>query len=69
MDVIEAEGRGAGGGEDEAEKGRQVLRTLHKTIRKVTGDMDDLPLQHRRLGDDGAAERGARRVGARLAPL
>jgi leucyl-tRNA synthetase len=43
VEVTEA-GAEAGGGEvtaaDAAERGRQVLRTLHKTVRKVTRDME-----------------------------
>ena len=39
-EVVEAQGSGVAAGEAEAEKGRQVLRTLNKTIRKVTRDMD-----------------------------
>ena len=38
--MLEAQGSGAAADEAEAEKGRQVLRTLHKTIRKVTRDME-----------------------------
>ncbi len=41
-EVIEAQGSGAAAedGEAEAERGRALLRTLHKTIRKVTRDME-----------------------------
>ncbi len=39
-EVVEAQGSGVAGGEAELERGRQVLRTLHKTIRKVTHDME-----------------------------
>jgi leucyl-tRNA synthetase len=39
-EVVEAQGSGVAADEAEAEKGRQVLRTLNKTIRKVTRDMD-----------------------------
>ena len=39
-EVIEAQGSGVGGDEAEAERGRRLLRTLHKTIRKVTHDME-----------------------------
>jgi len=39
-EVIEAQGAGVAADEAEAEKGRQVLRTLNKTIRKVTHDLD-----------------------------
>jgi len=42
-EVVEAQGSGASrvaAGEAEAEKGRQVRRTLNKTIRKVTNDME-----------------------------
>ena len=31
----------------QSERGRQVWRALHKTVRKVTRDMRGLPLQHR----------------------
>ena len=40
VEVIEAQGSGVAADEAEAEKGRQVLRTLNKTIRKVTRDVD-----------------------------
>ena len=39
-EVIEAEGSGVAADDAEAEKGRALLRTLHKTIRKVTRDME-----------------------------
>ncbi len=39
-EIVEAQGSGVAADEAEAEKGRQVLRTLNKTIRKVTRDMD-----------------------------
>ena len=39
-EVVEAQGSGVAADEAEAERGRQVLRTLHKTIRKVTHDME-----------------------------
>ena len=39
-EVLEAQGSGVAADEAEAEKGRQVLRTLNKTIRKVTRDVD-----------------------------
>ncbi len=39
-EVVEAQGSGVAADEAEAEKGRQVLRTLNKTIRKVTNDME-----------------------------
>ena len=39
-EVLEAQGGGAVADEAAAEKGRRVLRTLHKTIRKVTHDLD-----------------------------
>ncbi len=39
-EVIEAEGSGVAAGDAEAETGRALLRTLHKTIRKVTGDIE-----------------------------
>ena len=39
-EVVEAQGSGVAADEAEAEKGRQVLRTLNKTIRKVTRDLD-----------------------------
>ena len=56
-------GQGANGGAGAAAgRGRALVRSLHKTIRKVTADMERLPLQHRRLGAHGAAERGSRRV-------
>jgi len=38
-EVIAASGSGVPGDEDDEERGRQVLRTLHKTVRKVTNDM------------------------------
>jgi leucyl-tRNA synthetase len=37
---VEAQGSGVAADEAEAERGRQVLRTLNKTIRKVTRDLD-----------------------------
>jgi leucyl-tRNA synthetase len=40
LDVLEAQGSGVAGGEDEAERGRALMRRLHKTIRKVTTDME-----------------------------
>jgi leucyl-tRNA synthetase len=39
-DVVEAQGSGVAADEAEAEQGRQVLRKLNKTIRKVTRDLD-----------------------------
>jgi leucyl-tRNA synthetase len=39
-EVVEAQGSGVAADEAEAERGRHVLRTLHKTIRKVTRDID-----------------------------
>ena len=39
-EVVEAQGSGVSGDDAEAERGRQLLRTLHKTIRKVTHDME-----------------------------
>jgi leucyl-tRNA synthetase len=39
-EVLEARGSGVGGDDAEAERGRRLLRTLHKTIRKVTNDME-----------------------------
>ena len=39
-EVMEAQGSGVSGDEAEAERGRRLLRTLHKTIRKVTHDME-----------------------------
>jgi len=39
-DVAAAEGSGVAAGEAEAEKGRALSRSLHKTIRKVTRDME-----------------------------
>jgi len=39
-EVVEAQGSGVAADEAEAEKGRQVLRALNKTIRKVTRDME-----------------------------
>ena len=39
-EVIEAQGSGVAADEAEAEKGRTVLRTLNKTIRKVTRDVE-----------------------------
>jgi leucyl-tRNA synthetase len=38
--VVEAQGSGVAADEAEAERGRHVLRNLHKTIRKVTRDME-----------------------------
>jgi leucyl-tRNA synthetase len=38
-EVVEASGSGVPGDEHDEERGRQVLRTLHKTVRKVTNDM------------------------------
>ena len=40
LEVTEAQGSGATGGEAELERGRAVLRRLHKTIRKVTNDIE-----------------------------
>jgi len=39
-EVVEAQGSGVAADEAEAEKGRQVLRTLNKTIRKVMHDLE-----------------------------
>ena len=39
-EVVEAQGSGVAADEAEAEKGRQVVRTLNKTIRKVTHDVE-----------------------------
>ena len=39
-EVVEAQGNAVAADEAAAEKGRQVLRTLNKTIRKVTRDLD-----------------------------
>jgi leucyl-tRNA synthetase len=39
-EVTEAQGSGVAADEAEAERGRQLLRTLHKTIRKVTKDLE-----------------------------
>jgi len=39
-EVVEAQGSGVTESDAEAEKGRRVLRTLNKTIRKVTGDLE-----------------------------
>jgi leucyl-tRNA synthetase len=39
-EVLEAQGSGVAADEAEAERGRHVLRTLHKTIRKVGRDID-----------------------------
>jgi len=39
-EIVEAPGSGVGASAAEAEQGRQVLRTLNKTIRKVTRDME-----------------------------
>ncbi len=39
-EVVEAPGSGVAADEAEAEKGRHVLRTLNKTIRKVTRDVE-----------------------------
>jgi leucyl-tRNA synthetase len=39
-EVVEAQGSGAAADEAEAERGRHMLRTLHKAIRKVTHDME-----------------------------
>jgi leucyl-tRNA synthetase len=41
-EVVEAQGSGVAETDAAADKGRQVLRTLNKTIRKVTHDMDGL---------------------------
>ncbi len=40
-EVAVAQGAGVAAGEGEAERGRALLRTLHKTIRKVTRDLED----------------------------
>ena len=40
VEVVAAQGSGVAAGEAEAEKGRQVLRPLNKTIRKVTNDLE-----------------------------
>jgi leucyl-tRNA synthetase len=39
-EVVDAQGSGVAAGESEAERGRALQRTLHKTIRKVTRDME-----------------------------
>ncbi len=39
-EVAEAQGSGVAADEAEAERGRHLLRILHKTIRKVTGDVE-----------------------------
>jgi leucyl-tRNA synthetase len=39
-EVVAAQGSGSPGDEAEAERGRAARRTLHKTIRKVTHDME-----------------------------
>jgi leucyl-tRNA synthetase len=39
-EVLEAQGSGVSGDDAEAERGRRLLRTLHKTIRKVTHDLE-----------------------------
>ena len=39
-EVLKAPGSAAPGGEGELERGRSLLRTLHKTIRKVSRDME-----------------------------
>ncbi len=39
-ELLEDEAAGDGGGTAGSERGRDVLRALHKTIRKVTGDLE-----------------------------
>ena len=39
-EVAEAQGSGVAGSEEELERGREVLRALHKTIRKVTNHLE-----------------------------
>ena len=39
-EIVDAQATGAAAGEADAERGRHVLRTLHKTIRKVTRDLE-----------------------------
>jgi leucyl-tRNA synthetase len=67
-EVSEAQGSGVAADEAEAERGRALLRTLHKTIRKVTRDMESfrfntavsamMELQNEAL-DTWASARGA----------
>ena len=40
VEVLEAQGSGVAADEAAAARGRHVLRTLHKTVRKVTGDIE-----------------------------
>ena len=61
-EVVEAQGSGVAADEAEAEKGRQVLRTLQQDHPQGHARHRHVPLQHRRVGAHGAAERGAGRV-------